>query len=215
MGFIEVCDFFSGGINNQLCLINEDDLYCFIWHTEDNRVFGSEPSFYVNNVFRINWNNLSFVLIIFKVAFKMIEETNFLLQLRWIVFKFISFNNIFFVDSLNIIETLFCLGHHFSRIIKVYTIRSIIEQVSDAIFIRIINPFLNSNLWHFLFILFLFMSLFKHSLRFNSLNVLLLQRNSFEATWISLSMSESVLALHKHILACTLNRNIFDQIVVW
>lgn len=144
----------------------------------------------------------------------MIEKAYFLLELGRIVRELVFFEDVLSVDLLQVKEVLVVLCEHLGRVVEVYSVRSVAQQVPDPILVRVVYPLPDGYFWGFFFVLLLAWSLFKRSLRSDSLDVLLPKGRCLEAAWVSLRVGEPVLAFHEHVFAVPLNRNTFYNIII-
>lgn len=142
------------------------------------------------------------LILVLQVSLKMIEQSDFLLQLGRVVLEAVPFCQVFLGDSLDIVEVLFALSKHLGGIIEVDAVGSVVKQIANAVLRRIVNPLLHRDLLILqgYLLVFLILSLLEHSLAFHSLDLLWLHRR-LETTPVPFS-------LHKPILASVLPQSI-------
>lgn len=183
-------------------------------------MFGSEPTPNIHELFIVNvsrfWSQLVLPFTL-KIPLEMIKKTNLFLEFIRIVLEIELFDNIFPLDSLDIVEKFFSIGEHLGRIIKVDSNHIVTQRISNSIFGRIVNPFFNSHItilqrfkkpsWSFLEVIF--STIFQHPLTLSPTNIL---RNLFFWWFVnrvcSISRQKFILTLLTHVSAGSLHKYI-------
>lgn len=151
-----------------------------------------------------------------QVSFEVIEETDFFLQLIRVIFEIYFFQDVFFLDSLNVVKIVFIIGQHFSWVIEVYPNHIITQCISNSIFWRIVYPFFYSNVgilsfiyWFFrsFIVIVTFCAVLEDPLAFGSSDVLIsITIDRFLNGISSISHQKFILTLLTHISTSSLNR---------
>lgn len=84
------------------------------------------------------------------------EKGHFLLEFRWVFFEKVSFINVFSLHFLDVVKLLFALWEYFCAVIKENTERIVTQNITNAVFGAVINPFFYRNvftLWLLCFII--------------------------------------------------------------
>ena len=76
----------------------------------------------------------------------MVKQADFLLELVRVVFESILLDNIFALDSLNVVKALFRVGQHLGRIVEVDSNHVVTQSVSNPVFRRVVDPLFHSHI---------------------------------------------------------------------
>ena len=112
-------------------------------------MFWSEPSAHVYHLFLIDvtiFKGQFVFTLCLEVAFEMVEQADFFLQLVGVVFEVVLLNYVLPLYSLNVVEEILAVCQHFCWVIEVDSNHIVTKGIADPVFWGIVNPLLNGDI---------------------------------------------------------------------